>query len=178
MRRAGGLEGWRADLSKVLGRVIGKMATADPNAALGWLNQMSAHLLSDGVMRKLVRGWANQAPEDALLFVDSLPKDYRFGYSKGALRAAARIDLAEAWSTSDPEGAAAWFLAQPEDQRAPLLDKGLPLLAEHDLEWADGLVDLLGAENSRGHRRLLSKWIAQSPEEAADRLLEFAGEAE
>ena len=165
------------DVITVLTKILEGEASESPQTALDWLTKLSPALLNPQVVNGLIRGWAQHSPEEALSFIIALPNDYRVAETDALdLSTSGKIELAKAWSQADPKNAARWILALPTEDQQPLLDVAAEHFVDHDLEWANQILQT----DQEEHPVVVGEWVKQlakeAPETAAARLLDHLGD--
>lgn len=148
---------------KHLAQVIQETASEDPSNALAWLRRLSPALLDVELLHSTIRGWATQSPMDALTFLEFTPADFQ---------PLGQVAVVQAWSKSDPESAANWILSKPIEERDPFLSAAAKNFMEHDLAWANEILQTGQSEIPEVVGQLVDQLAQESPETAAARLLD------
>ncbi|MCH1505952.1 hypothetical protein OAG85_01400 [Verrucomicrobiales bacterium] len=161
------------DVISVLTQILEGEARESPKVALQWLSKLSPALLDQGVINGVIRGWASHSPEKALSFIENLPNNFSFLETKLVdLSYVGKIELARAWSQADPKNAARWILALSPETQKPLLDVAAKHFVNHDLAWANQILQT----DEEEHPVVVGEWVSQlakeMPETAAARLLD------
>src|SRR2546423_450407 len=76
----------------------------DPHAWIARVSKMPEGSRANG-MERIARAWAQQMPEEAVAWAESLPS--------GEVRNGAAAAIAASWAAKDPQGAAEWVTSMP-----------------------------------------------------------------